>query len=87
MYDQLEGVAKNQGNMIDRMFVSNLEECQKNCDKNERCKNVKKCGSYCYLYDKNMTEDEPHSGTSSFCVTTYQQKCGDGNILIYCLIS
>ena len=58
------------------MTNKNLFECQKECDINPNCNNIKFCetgmGKGCTLYDRVITKNTPQDTIKVNCITSFK---------------
>ena len=75
-------VLYSQGNTVGPTLNKNLYDCQKECDNNQNCNNIKYCGKnqaykFCTLYDKVITRDEDQVDLGDDCLVSFKT-CASG---------
>ena len=87
-YDQLQGLATDEGKAVGSQDGITSEACKTLCDNTAGCESISMCNTQtpdmksCYLKDKKIVAPSSEPTNPSTCVTVYKN-CYQGEIICY----
>jgi len=75
-YGTFSAVVQEEGAGVGEIITTSLEECQRACSENDRCRSAAFCPVFegCYMKEKSLTGNEPIRDFYD-CQTIYQKPC------------